>query len=50
MLQNPVKRKLREGKVAVGTWLNLGDPIAAEAVAALGHDWLVVDTEHIKVE
>ncbi len=36
MLQNPVKRKFREGKAVVGTWLNLGDPIAAEAVAALG--------------
>jgi len=46
MLQNPVKRKLKEGKSAVGTWLNLGDPIAAEALAALGFDWLVVDTEH----
>ncbi len=46
MLQNPVKRKLKEGKIVVGTWLNLGDPIAAEAIAALGFDWLVVDTEH----
>lgn len=46
MLQNPVKRKLREGKAVVGTLLNLGDPIAAEAVAAVGFDWLVVDTEH----
>lgn len=23
MLQNPVKRKLKEGKTVVGTWLNL---------------------------
>ena len=46
MLQNPVKRKLKEGKTVVGTLLNLGDPIAAEAVAAVGFDWLVVDTEH----
>ncbi len=46
MLQNSVKRKLREGNAVVGTLLNLGDPIAAEAIAAVGFDWLVVDTEH----
>lgn len=46
MTPNPVKRKLQEGKAVVGTWLNLPDPIAAEALAALGFDWLVVDTEH----
>lgn len=50
MLQNPVKRKLKEGKAVVGTWLNLGDPIAAEALAALGFDWLVVDTEHSPID
>ena len=46
MTPNPVKRKLKEGKPVVGTWLNLPDPFAAEALAALGFDWLVVDTEH----
>jgi 4-hydroxy-2-oxoheptanedioate aldolase len=50
MLQNPVKRKLREGRTVIGTWLNLGDPIAAEALAALGFDWLVVDTEHSPID
>lgn len=34
MTANPVRRKLKEGKAVVGTWLNLGDPIAAEALAA----------------
>lgn len=46
MTPNPVKRKLKEGRAVVGTWLNLADPIGAEALAALGFDWLVVDTEH----
>ncbi|MFQ5897871.1 MAG: HpcH/HpaI aldolase/citrate lyase family protein [Candidatus Methylomirabilia bacterium] len=50
MTTNPVKRKLKDGKAAVGTWLNLGDPIAAEAIAALGFDWLVVDTEHSPID
>jgi 4-hydroxy-2-oxoheptanedioate aldolase len=46
MTPNPVKRKLREGKAVIGTWLNLADSIAAEALAALGFEWLVVDAEH----
>ncbi len=50
MLQNPVKRKLKEGKPVLGTWLNLGDPVAAETIAALGFDWLVVDTEHSPID
>jgi 4-hydroxy-2-oxoheptanedioate aldolase len=50
VLENPVKRKLKDGKAVVGTWLNLGDSISAEAIAALGFDWLVVDTEHSPID
>lgn len=50
MTPNPVKRKLREGKAAVGTWLNLSDPIAAEGMASLGFDWLVLDAEHNPID
>ncbi|MEK7367541.1 MAG: aldolase/citrate lyase family protein, partial [candidate division NC10 bacterium] len=46
MRPNPVKRLLRDSRPAIGTWLNIGSPITAEAVATLGFDWLVVDTEH----
>ena len=46
MRPNPVKRLLRDSRPAIGTWLNIGSPISAEAVATLGFDWLVVDTEH----
>ena len=28
-LSNPVKAKLRAGKVSVGSWLNLASPMAA---------------------
>jgi 4-hydroxy-2-oxoheptanedioate aldolase len=45
-LRNPVKAKLRAGEVSVGSWLNLASPLAAEAMAAEGFDWLTVDTEH----
>lgn len=30
----------------IGTFLNLGSPLAAEACAIAGYDWLLVDLEH----
>ena len=46
MRPNTAKRLLREGKPAVGTWINWPSVAAAEALASAGWDWLVVDTEH----
>src|SRR3954453_16389721 len=43
---NPVTDKLRSGQPAVGSWLNLCSPVAAESMAQVGWDWLVVDAEH----
>lgn len=49
MKKNTVKEKLRAGKPSVGSWLSLCSPIAAEHMAHVGFDWLVVDTEHSPV-
>lgn len=46
---NPVTDKLRAGQPAVGSWLGLCSPIAAENMAQIGWDWLVVDAEHSPV-
>jgi 4-hydroxy-2-oxoheptanedioate aldolase len=46
---NPVTDKLRRGEPSVGTWLTLCSPIAAETMALVGWDWLVVDVEHSQV-
>lgn len=46
---NPVTDKLRNGEVAVGSWLTLCSPVAAESMAQIGWDWLVVDAEHSPV-
>lgn len=46
MRENPVKRLLRSGKPAVGTWLSLGNITAARFLARSGLDWLCVDIEH----
>ncbi len=46
MRPNPVKRLLRGGMPAVGTWLSLGSVTAARFLARSGFDWLTVDVEH----
>lgn len=46
---NPVTDKLRGGQPSVGSWLTLCSPSAAETMARIGWDWLVVDAEHSPV-
>jgi len=46
---NPVTDKLRNGQPCVGTWLTLCSPVAAESIAQIGWDWMVVDAEHSPV-
>jgi 4-hydroxy-2-oxoheptanedioate aldolase len=48
--QNPVKYNLHHGKPAVGSWLSLCSPVAAEMMARIGWDWLVVDIQHSPVD
>lgn len=47
--ENPVKTALCSGKPALGSWLSLCSPVAAELMAPLGWDWLVVDVQHSPV-
>ena len=46
MRPNSVKRALKAGKPAVGTWLSLGSITAARLMARAGFDWLTLDMEH----
>jgi 2-keto-3-deoxy-L-rhamnonate aldolase RhmA len=46
MKPNRVKKLLKEGKSACGTWVSLCSPIAAEIVGMSGFDWLLIDMEH----
>src|SRR5436305_13236783 len=50
MRANPVKRALREGRPALGTWLSLGSITAARFMARAGFAWLTVDVEHSLVD
>ena len=45
-MHNPLKQRLREGKVVVGYWLTLPSPSVAEIMGSLALDWLLVDLEH----
>lgn len=46
MRLNHVKQRLQQGEPSIGTWLSLPSPEAAEQVAQLPFDWLVIDSEH----
>ena len=46
MKTNSVRAKLKRGEPSIGTWLNLGDSVAAQLMASAGFDWLTVEMEH----
>jgi 4-hydroxy-2-oxoheptanedioate aldolase len=50
MRRNLVKEQWRRGEPSVGTWLALGNPLAAELLAHVGFDWLTVDMEHNAID
>ena len=50
MQTNPVKQLLKSGKLALGTWLSLGDLLATRILARSGFDWLTVDLEHGSID
>ena len=50
MRANPVKRALKAGQPAIGTWLSLGSITAARFLARAGFAWLTVDLEHSLVD
>jgi 4-hydroxy-2-oxoheptanedioate aldolase len=50
MRANSVKRALRAGQPALGTWLSLGSITAARFLARAGFAWLTVDIEHSLVD
>src|SRR5271167_2562902 len=50
MRPNSVKRLLKAGQPAVGTWLSLGSITAARFMARAGFSWLTTDIEHSLVD
>jgi 2-keto-3-deoxy-L-rhamnonate aldolase RhmA len=46
---NPVKKKLKEGKVSLGSWIQIGHPAVAEVLSRAGFDWIAADMEHTDI-
>lgn len=42
----PLRRRIERGETTLGTFLNLGSPVAAELCGDAGFDWLLLDMEH----
>ena len=49
-MTNTFKASLLSSKPLVGLWNSLCSPISAEALAQVGFDWLLFDSEHAPVE
>ena len=43
---NALKRRLAEGKRALGCWLFSGSATAAEVIGLAGYDFILIDQEH----
>lgn len=44
-----IQRALRDGGVALGTWLSLASTGSAEMLANTGLDWLLIDQQHTSI-
>ena len=45
-MRNTLRAALREGGVALGSWLQFGHTAVAEIMAQAGFDWIGIDMEH----
>lgn len=50
MRENQLKKKLRRGESAIGTFVKLTDAAVPELLALAGFDFFVLDTEHVAVD
>ena len=41
-----IREKLEQGRTVIGSWLQTGNPVAAEILADAGFDFLAMDMEH----
>jgi 4-hydroxy-2-oxoheptanedioate aldolase len=41
-----LRKRVADGETVLGTFLNLGSPVAAELCGEAGFDWLLIDMEH----
>ena len=44
--KNKLKSALKTGRIQIGCWFNLVDPMGVEIVGRAGFDWVLIDGEH----
>jgi 2-keto-3-deoxy-L-rhamnonate aldolase RhmA len=50
MTANPVRQAMLEGRLTLGTWIQIGHPAVAEILANAGFDWIAADMEHTDID
>lgn len=45
-MKKPLKTKLKNRELTIGSWITLGNPSIAEIMAQSGFEWLTIDLEH----
>ncbi len=48
-IENSLRKKLREGEVCFGSWIQIGHPAVAEVLAGADFDWIAADMEHTDI-
>ena len=46
MLINNLRKKLKQGKLTIGGWIQICDPSIAEIMSNANYDWITFDLEH----
>jgi len=49
MSRSPLKQRIIDKELTIGSWLSLADTDVAEMMAESGFDWLVIDREHSSI-
>lgn len=50
MLNNTLRKRIKDGELTLGSWITIGHPNVAEILANAGFDWLVIDIEHNPID
>ena len=50
MRENLLKKRIKNGESAIGTFVKLTDAAVPELLALAGFDFFVLDTEHVAVD
>lgn len=45
-----IRTKLANGKVAIGSWMQIGSGSVAEIMGSMGYDWIALDLEHGSID